>query len=64
MEIQEELEKDPLVFDNGRDVYNIVIVGETGAGKSYFANGLLGAKYPGRRGTLFTVRGGQATDIK
>merc|ERR1712227_1002509 len=64
LEIQKELERDPLVFDNGRDVYNIVIVGETGAGKSYFANGLLGAKYPGRRGTLFTVRGGQGSQTQ
>jgi len=64
LEIQKELEKDPLVFDTGRDVYNIVIVGETGAGKSYFANGLLGAKYPGRRGTLFTVRGGQGSQTQ
>merc|ERR1712227_517837 len=51
-QIQKELTESPLIFEDGEDVYNIVIVGETGAGKSYFANGLLGAKYPGRRNTL------------
>ena len=64
LKIQKELEESPLIFDDGQDVYNIVIVGDTGAGKSYFANGLLGAKYPGRRSALFQVRGGQAWDLK
>ena len=30
--------------------FNIVLTGPTGAGKSYFGNGLLGVKNPGRTG--------------
>jgi len=36
-----------LDIDNSADTYNILVVGRTGAGKSYFANSLLGSLNPG-----------------
>ena len=37
-----------LDIDESGDAYNILLVGRTGAGKSYFANSLLGFLEPGR----------------
>ena len=58
-EVLKDLDLSKLRVPDGDDAYNIVIVGETGTGKSYFANGLLGSLNPGRDGNEFSVRGGQ-----
>jgi len=58
--VLKDLDLSKLRVPDGDNAYNIVIVGETGTGKSYFANGLLGSLNPGRDGNEFSVRGGKA----
>ena len=49
MEVLAKVREQHLDIHEGDDAFNIVMVGRTGAGKSYFGNALLGILEPGRQ---------------
>ena len=54
----EKLSEQNLNIDRSGNAFNIVLVGRTGSGKSYFANALLGVLQPGRvDGVPFPAKG-------
>ena len=51
-------------MDQSGEAINIVLVGRTGVGKSYFGNALLGSLNPGRKdGVPFSAKESQALII-
>ena len=52
--------KQQLNVDQSEEAINIVLVGRTGAGKSYFGNALLGSLHPGRKDNVpFSAKASQ-----
>merc|ERR1712136_278624 len=56
-EVMKKLREQQLHVDQSGEAINIVLVGRTGAGKSYFGNALLGSLTPGRKdGVPFSAK--------
>jgi predicted GTPase len=56
-EVMKKLGDQEMSVDTSGDAFNIVLVGRTGAGKSYFANALLGYLKPGQKeGVPFSAK--------
>ena len=52
----EDITKQELDLDDSDSAINIVLIGQTGAGKSYFANALLGSESPGMKTNIFSTK--------
>ena len=51
-----DISSQSLKLDNSPDAINIVLIGQTGSGKSYFANALLGSVTPGNKNNVFSTK--------
>ena len=54
--VTEAIKSQVLDVDDSADAINIVLIGQTGAGKSYFANALLGSMNPGHKDNKFSTK--------